>query len=224
MLVQFEHVSLGRDPERPVLSDVNFALPTGGFTCLTGPNGSGKSSLLRLIAGMEKPAAGRIFLFGEDITHASRAEFSELRRQMGIVFQDFRLLPHLSALENVALPLRLAGVDENYIDRHARELLEWVGLDARIEAKPAELSGGERQRVALARAIVGKPKLLLADEPTGSVDDETSIRLFRLLDEMNKMGTAIIFATHRRQLAERLGHPILRLGAGRLTDSAAKAA
>jgi cell division transport system ATP-binding protein len=151
-------------------------------------------------------------------------ELTALRRQIGVVFQDFRLIPHLTALENAALPLRLAGAEEDYIQRHARELLEWVGVGNRMHALPAELSGGEQQRVAIARAVVNKPKLLLADEPTGNVDDETAVKLFHLFDELHKMGTAVILATHQQHLVERFNKPALHLKAGVLTSPAMKAA
>ena len=224
MLVQFEQVSLSYDKIHHVLDGVDFALPEGGFYFLTGPSGAGKSSLLRLMYCAEKPTSGRIYLFGQDITHASRRELTELRRKIGVVFQDFRLIPHLSALENAALPLRLAGADPAYIDRHTRELLDWVGVGARVDALPAELSGGEQQRVAIARAVVNKPKMLLADEPTGNVDDETAVRLFHLFDELHKMGTAVILATHQQHLVEKFNKPALRIKAGHLISPAAKAA
>ena len=224
MLTVFEHISLSYTGGHKVLDNVNFALPSGGFYFLTGPSGAGKSSLLRLMYQAEKPTSGRIYLFGQDLTHATRDELPALRRQIGVVFQDFRLIPHLTALENAALPLRLAGADESYIQRHTRELLEWVGISSRVDAYPSEMSGGEQQRVAIARAVVNKPKLLLADEPTGNVDDETAIKLFHLFDELNKMGTAVILATHQSSLVERFRKPALRLSAGHLTSLSAKAA
>lgn len=221
MLVQFDHICLTYASDHPVLTDVTFSLPAGGFYFLTGPSGAGKSSLLRLLTCAERPTSGSIYLFGTDITRAPRADLTDLRRQMGIVFQDFRLIPALSAIENVALPLRLAGAEDGYIKRHTRELLEWVGLGNRTDALPAELSGGEQQRVAIARAVVNRPKLLLADEPTGNVDDETALKLFHLFDEMNKMGTAVVLATHQHHLVERFKKPALRIKAGRLTAPAA---
>lgn len=216
MLVSFEHVSLSYGAGRNVLEDVDFSLPEAGFYFLTGPSGAGKSSLLRLIYGAERPSAGRIYLWGQDLTHASRHELSVLRRKIGVVFQDFRLIPHLNALENAALPLRLSGADEAYIQRHTRELLAWVGLADRVEAMPAELSGGELQRIAIARAVVNKPKILLADEPTGNVDDDHAIKLFHLFDELHKMGTAVILATHQSHLVEKFQKPSLGLKNGRL--------
>jgi cell division transport system ATP-binding protein len=224
MLASFEHVGLNYGAQHPVLTDVSFALPEGGFYFLTGPSGAGKSSLLRLMYCAERASAGRIFLFGQDVTFAPRSELASIRRQIGVVFQDFRLIPHLTALENTALPLRLAGAEEGYIERHARELLEWVGVGNSFDALPAELSGGEQQRVAIARAIVNKPRLLLADEPTGNVDDDNAVRLFHLFDELHKMGTAVILATHQNNLVERFKKPALRLWAGRLNSLAQQAA
>lgn len=223
MLTTFENVSLSYTSDRPVLKDISLTLPEGGFYFLTGPSGAGKSSLLRLIYCAEKPTSGRIFLFGHDTTHAARADLPALRRQIGIVFQDFRLIPHLTAWENASLPLRLAGAKEDYVQKHTRELLEWVGLGNRLNAFPSELSGGEQQRVAIARAVVNKPKLLLADEPTGNVDDETAIKLFHLFDELHKMGTAVILATHQHNLVERFHKPALRLKGGVLTSFITKA-
>lgn len=223
MLANFEQIGLCYEENRPVLTEINFALPEGGFYFLTGPSGAGKSSLLRLMHGSVRPTTGRVFLFGHDITHATRSELASLRRQIGIVFQDFRLIPHLTALENAALPLRLAGAKEDYTLRHARELLDWVGVGNRLHAHPAELSGGEQQRVAIARAIVNKPKLLLADEPTGNVDDENAIKLFHLFDELHKSGMAVILATHQTQLVDRFKKPAMSIKAGRISTLARNA-
>lgn len=224
MLLRFEQVSVRYGNSRPVLSGVDFALPAGGFYFLTGPSGAGKSTLLKLVYGAEKPREGHVYLFGNDLGPASRKEKTALRRQIGVVYQDFRLIPHLTALENAGLPLRLSGASEDYINRHTRELLEWVGLNDRVEAYPAELSGGEQQRVAIARAVVNRPKLLLADEPTGNVDDETAYKLFHLFDELHKMGTTVILATHQQHLVERFNKPALRLKAGILTAPLAQVA
>jgi len=224
MFLSFDHVSLDYGASHPALADISFHLPPGGFAFLAGPSGAGKSSLLRLIYGAEKPSEGTIMLFGRDSAGLDRAEWTDCRRKIGVVFQDFRLVPYLSALENVALPLKLAGVREDYTRRHAAELLAWVGLGDRLEAKPAELSGGEQQRAAIARAVVHKPKLLLADEPTGNIDDETAIKLLYLFVEINKTGTAVLLASHQQHLVERFGKPALRLKGGRLIPPAAKAA
>lgn len=218
MILSFENVSLSYPPNRQVLKDVSFDLDKGGFCFLTGLSGAGKSSLLRLIYQAEHPTSGRVYVFGESFLGTDRKRHAELRRKIGIVFQDFRLIPHLTALENTALPLRLTESSEAYIQRHSRELLEWVGLGDRIDAYPATLSGGEQQRVAIARAVVTRPSLLLADEPTGNVDDTTALKLFHLFDELNKLGTAVILATHQTHLVEDFGKPSLQLKNGQITQ------
>ena len=224
MLVTFDQVHLRYGPDRPVLTDVTFSLRAGSFHFLTGASGAGKSSLLRLIYHAENPSAGRITLFGQEASALSRDEIQGLRRRLGIVFQDFRLIPHLTALENAALPLRIAGARSGQIKQHVMELLAWVGLSERMHALPSELSGGEQQRVALARAVVNKPRLLLADEPTGNVDDETALKLLHLFTELNKMGTAVLLATHQQALVDRLKLPAFRLQQGRLLQPVAQAA
>jgi len=224
MLLSFEHVHLRYQANRPVLTDINLALMPGLFYFLTGPSGAGKSSLLRLIYQIEKPTEGRVVLFDRDTSQLRHHEFPALRRRLGIVFQDFRLIPHLTALENAALPLRLAGAKSEQVRQHVTELLEWVGLADRLNALPHELSGGEQQRVSIARSIVNKPRLLLADEPTGNVDEESSQKLMRLFLELNKMGTTIIFATHQQDLVSRYAKPVLSLKNGKLVSSLSEAA
>jgi cell division transport system ATP-binding protein len=216
MLLSFKNVSLTYEPKHTILDNVSFSLADGGFYFLTGNSGAGKSSLLRLIYQSERPTAGKITLFGETLTDKEHPKQIEMRRKIGIVFQDFRLIPHLSAWENTALPLRLTNAREDYIKRYTKELLEWVGLGHRLDARPAELSGGEQQRVAIARAVVAKPQLLLADEPTGNVDDDTAMKLFYLFDELNKLGTAVILATHQNQLVDKFRKPALRLAEGKI--------
>ena len=224
MLLSFENVNLTYPQNHKVLDDIDFALDDGSFYFLTGPSGAGKSSLLRLIYQAERPTSGRIYLFGEPLIGIGRNKQAEMRRKIGVVFQDSRLIPHLTAWENAALPLRLTDADEEYIQRHSRELLEWVGLGDRVNALPAELSGGEQQRVAIARAVVARPKLLLADEPTGNVDDATALKLFHLFDELNKVGTAVILATHQSHLVDHFRKPALHLRNGRLVSFNSKAA
>jgi cell division transport system ATP-binding protein len=216
MLVSFDQVSLHYGQNRPALVDVSFSLPEGGFNFLTGPSGAGKSSLLRLIYGAERPTSGAVYLFGRNVATLSRDEMAAMRRQIGVVFQDFRLIPYLTAFENAALPLRLAGQTEEYIQKHTTELLEWVGLGNRMQMFPASLSGGEQQRVAIARAVVNKPKLLLADEPTGNIDDKTAVKLLHLILELNKAGTAVILATHQRNIVNYFGKPELQIENGYL--------
>ena len=216
MLLSLEKVTLIYPPAHTVLDAVDFSLTEGGFCFLTGASGAGKTSFLRLICQMEKPTKGRLYLFGEPMIDVRRDRQAELRRRIGVVFQDFRLIPHLSAWENVALPLRLTDQSEDYIRRHSRELLEWVGLGDRIDALPATLSGGEQQRIAIARAVVTRPRLLLADEPTGNVDEDTAVKLFHLFDELNKLGMSIILATHQSRLVQKFKKPALVLKDGHI--------
>jgi cell division transport system ATP-binding protein len=198
------------------LVDVSFSLEEGGFYFLTGPSGAGKSSLLRLIYAAEQPTAGSVYLFDRDIAGLGRNEIAGMRRKIGVIFQDFRLIPYLSALENAALPLRLMGMPEDYITKHTIELLEWVGLGDRLHTLPSGLSGGEQQRVAIARAVVNKPKLLLADEPTGNIDEKTAFKILYLIMELHKAGTAVILATHQRSLVDTFHKPELRLNGGHM--------
>ena len=199
-MVRFENVGMRYGGGAEVLRDVSFSLEPGTLTFLTGPSGAGKSTLMKLVFVAEKPSRGLITLFDRDLATLRRRELPALRRRIGIVFQDFRLLPHLSAFENVALPLRLAGERDAEYAHDVRELLEWVGLGDRMHHKPPTLSGGEQQRVAIARAVVAKPDLLLADEPTGNVDPDIAQRLIRLFVELKRFGTTVMIATHDRTL------------------------
>ncbi len=215
-VVRFENVGMryGMGPE--VLRDVSFALPAGSFHFLTGASGAGKSSLLKLIYLAERPSRGLITLFGRDIATTPRKELPALRRRIGVVFQDFRLIDHLSALDNVALPLRVAGAKDDQVREHVAELLAWVGLADHIEETPLVLSGGQQQRVAIARAVINRPSLLLADEPTGNVDNDIAVRLLYLFDELNKLGTTVLVATHNEGLVKRFDHATLHLEDGEL--------
>jgi len=195
----------------PILRDVSFDLHPGSFQFLTGPSGAGKSTLLRLMYAAARPVSGRIHMFGRDVTRIHRRDRPELRRRIGVVFQDFRLIPHLSALDNVALPLRIAGTREQLIQDHVPDLLAWVGLSGQLDSRPATLSGGQQQRIAIARAVIGRPSLLLADEPTGNVDDRIAVRLLYLFEELHKMGTTVVIATHNEALVDRFDHPRLHL-------------
>jgi cell division transport system ATP-binding protein len=217
-MVRFENVGMryGGGPE--VLRDVSFDLKAGAFTFLTGLSGAGKTTLLKLISLAEPPSRGLITLFGEELATARRRDLPALRRRIGVVFQDFRLLSHLSAYDNVALPLRLAGKREADYTKDVRELLSWVGLGDRLTARPATLSGGEQQRVAIARAVVARPDLLIADEPTGNVDPEMGAKLIRLFAELNRLGTTVLIATHDRALVEATRGREMRLVEGRLME------
>ena len=223
-IIRFENVGLryGSGPE--VLRDVSFALNAGDMAFLTGPSGAGKSSLLRLMYLALAPSRGVIELFGQDTAAVPRNALSALRRRIGVVFQDFRLLDHLSTFENVALPLLVRGEKLSRYRRDVLELLQWVGLGARVQARPSVLSGGEQQRAAIARAIVSRPEILLADEPTGNVDPALAKRLLRLFVELNRMGTTVIIATHDPGLIRATpGAQVLHLQDGRLSIHASLA-
>lgn len=215
-MVRFEDVAAryGQGPD--VLSDLSFELAPGSFNFLTGPSGAGKSTILRLLYLALKPSRGRVVLFDRDVVRISRRDLPGIRRRIGVVFQDFRLIDHLSALDNVALPLRVAGAGEAQVRDHVAELLSWVGLADHIHHLPPTLSGGQQQRVAIARAVISRPSLLLADEPTGNVDDRIALRLMYLFEELNKMGTTVVIATHNDSLVARFPHPQLHLEGGKL--------
>jgi cell division transport system ATP-binding protein len=218
-IVQFENVGLRYGTGAETLTDVSFSLAPGTFYFLTGPSGAGKTSLLKLLYLAQRPSRGLIRLFGEDIVTMPREGLPELRRRIGVVFQDFRLVPHLSAYDNIALPLRVAGIDEKEIAAPVSEMLEWVGLADRATARPATLSGGEQQRVAIARAVIGRPEILVADEPTGNVDPDMADRLLHLFDALNRLGTTVVVATHDLHLLARVPSArIMRLERGTLSD------
>lgn len=216
-MICFENVGLryGMGPE--VLNDVSFVLEKGSFHFLAGPSGAGKTSLLKLLYLAHLPSRGLVQFFGKDLQTLPRRNLPGLRRRIGVVFQDFRLLDHLSAFDNVAMPLLIMGGKRKQIKDHVEELLGWVGLADRLNAKPATLSGGEKQRVAIARAVINKPDLLIADEPTGNVDPEMAERLLHLFLELNKMGTTTIVATHDAGLIKSTGKPVMALDRGVLS-------
>ena len=220
MIVAFDQIGLAYDGGDDSLKDINFTLGAGEFRFLTGPSGAGKTSFLKLIYLALRPTRGRITLFGEDVTAAARETLPPLRRRIGVVFQEFRLLDHLTAFENVALPMKVAGVNQQHYREDVRELLNWVGLGSRMDALPQTLSGGEKQRVALARALVSKPDLILADEPTGNVDPQMGEKIMKLFVELNRLGAAVIVATHDLHLVDALGKSTMRLEGGRLHEEA----
>jgi len=200
-----------------VLHDINLNLAQGSFHFLTGPSGAGKSSLLKLIYLAQHCSAGQMRLFGQDVAQCTRNQKALLRRRIGVVFQEFRLLEHLSVFENIALPLRAAGIKRESYEEDVVELLSWVGLGDAINENPRTLSGGEKQRVAIARAVVAKPELLIADEPTGNVDPDMAIRLMRLFVELNRLGSTVLIASHDLQLVRASGAPVLTINEGRLS-------
>jgi cell division transport system ATP-binding protein len=218
-LVEFEGVGLRYGTGTEVLQGLDFRLEPGGFYFLTGPSGAGKTSLLKLLYLAQRPTRGRVRLFGADLTEAPRDDLPAFRRRIGVVFQDFRLVRHLSAFDNIALPLRIAGQDDKTIEGPVREMLAWVGLADRASARPPTLSGGEQQRVAIARAVIAQPELLVADEPTGNVDAAMASRLIHLFEALNRLGTTVVVATHDMSLiASVRAARLMRLEGGRLAD------
>lgn len=210
-VISFANVSAGYDG-RDVLTDVSFNIGAGGFYFLSGASGAGKTTLLRLIYQLHKPTGGMIKLFGRDVGDMSRDDIAYLRQKMAIVFQEYSLMSHLSVFDNVALPLRVRNVPNDKIKTLVTKVLEWVGLGKYADANPRALSGGQQQRVSVARAIIVQPSVLLADEPTGNLDDGNASRLMELFIQMNKMfGTTIILATHSQKIMDTYKFPIIRV-------------
>ncbi len=198
--IRFDHVGFRYTRDAEILSDLSFSLPCGSMTYVTGASGAGKTTLLKLIYLHMRPTRGLISVFGRDTSQIDRKAIPALKRRMGIVLQDFDLIDHLNVFENVALPLRVAGQKRAAYKDDVSGLLKWVGLGGRAHALPQMLSGGEKQRAAIARAVIAKPEILIADEPTGNVDQDMAKRLIRLFTEMNRLGTTVVIATHNKDL------------------------
>lgn len=215
-MIRFENVGLryGMGPE--ILRDISFQIGKGSFQFLTGPSGAGKTTLLKLLFLSLKPTRGLISVFGKDRSRITRHDLPKMRRRIGVVFQDFRLLDHMTTFENVALPLRVRGREEATYRNDVMELLKWVGLGERMHVLPPVLSGGEKQRAAIARALIEQPEILLADEPTGNVDPPLARRLLRLFIELNRSGTAVVIATHDLTLMDQVDARRMILSGGRL--------
>ena len=213
-MIRLQHIGLkyGHGPD--ILREVSFHLRPGSFHFLTGPSGAGKTSLLRLLFMSLHPTSGQLQLFGQDVSRVDAKRRAQFRRRIGFVFQEYRLLEHLTTWENVALPLRVSGKQISDYREDVTDLLQWVGLGDRMHGFPSVLSGGEKQRAAIARAVIGKPELLLADEPTGNVDPQMGRRLLRLFIELNRLGTSVIIATHDHQLMRQFKAPRLELHDG----------
>ncbi len=210
--ISLTNVAASYDNGADVLTDVSFNITGGAIYFLTGASGAGKTTLLRLIYQLHKPQTGQIKLFGKTTNDMSRDEITDLRKKMAIVFQEYSLLSHLSVFDNVALPLRVRDIPESKIRTLVPKVLEWVGLGKYANAKPLELSGGQQQRISVARAIIIQPSILLADEPTGNLDDDNTSRLMDLFIQMNKMfGTTIILATHNQRLIETYKFPVIHI-------------
>ncbi|MEM9937937.1 MAG: cell division ATP-binding protein FtsE [Pseudomonadota bacterium] len=215
--IRLDGISLEYDRTGEVLSEIDLILRQGSFTFLTGPSGAGKSSLLKLMYLAHSPTKGVIRLFGRQTHELKRKQLAALRRRIGVVFQEFRLLSHLTAFENVALPLRVSGRKQSEYSAEVIDLLRWVGLGERVDALIPSLSGGEQQRVAIARALINKPDFLIADEPTGNVDPDMGRKILKLFSELNKrVGTTILIATHDLDLIHEFDSPVLRLSNGLL--------
>ncbi|MBO4285377.1 MAG: cell division ATP-binding protein FtsE [Alphaproteobacteria bacterium] len=210
-IVDMQNVCIryGEDPE--ILSNIKLSLDKGSFHFLTGKSGAGKTSLLSMMYLALMPSRGTVNVFGSNIGYASRHTMAMLRRKIGVVFQDFRLLEHLSAYDNVAVPLRIRGMGENEIKKRVKELLSWVELDKSMDKICSTLSGGEKQRVAIARAVINRPEILLADEPTGNVDNDIASKLMKLFVELNKLGTTVVIATHSKDLIAEYNYPQIHL-------------
>ena len=210
-IIEMQNVGIRYGQGAEVLSDIKLSLKRGSFHFLTGRSGAGKTSLLSMMYLAQKPSRGIVSVFGKNVNFTNRDSLAMLRRKIGVVFQDFRLLDHLSAFDNVALPLRVCGMDEKEVKKRVTELLQWVELDKHLKAPASTLSGGEKQRVAIARAVINRPELLLADEPTGNVDNDIAAKLMKLFVELNKLGTTVVIATHSEKLISDFAYQRLHL-------------
>jgi cell division transport system ATP-binding protein len=216
-VILFEGVSkMYVNQNRPALDDVSLEIEKGEFVFLVGPSGSGKSTFLRLVLREERPNSGTVWVLGKELNRLSNWKIPALRRQIGTVFQDFRLLPNKSVFENVAFALEVIGKPRSQIKRVVPEVLEVVGLEGKESRRPDELSGGEQQRVAIARAFVNRPMLLIADEPTGNLDPGTSVGIMKLLDRINRLGTTVVMSTHDAQIVDQMRRRVIELESGHL--------
>ena len=216
-MIRFENVTkLYPKQEKPALDKVSLDIEKGEFVFLVGLSGSGKSTFLRLCLREEMPTSGTIIVAGKDLGSLSAHKVPELRRQVGTVFQDFRLLPNKTVFENVAFTLHVLGFTQKEINREVPEVLELVGLEEKADRKPSELSGGEQQRVAIARAYVSRPRILIADEPTGNLDAATSVGIMKLLDRINREGTTVVMATHDSGIVDQMRKRVIELDGGQV--------
>lgn len=217
-MITLSHVGLRYDGGPEVLTDISLTLEEGSFHYLSGASGSGKTSLMKLLSLAKLPSRGDITVFGDNIATLSRGQRAQTRQKIGVVFQDFRLLPHLSVYDNIALPLRLANIPDHKIKNAVKDIADWIGLGETLKMKPKFISGGQQQRVAIARAVITKPKFLIADEPTGNLDDPMGEKIMTLFEELNKSGTAIMVASHNKALMKKFKHPVLTLKNGTIAS------
>jgi len=217
-MVQLSHVSKIYPPNSPALLDLSLHIDKGQFVFLTGPSGAGKTTLLKLLVREEEPSQGRILIDGQDIARLKSRRIARLRRKIGLVFQDFKLLPRLSLIENVALAAEVSGTPRNESLTRAQRVLEELGVTEKYDAKPLALSGGEQQRVAIARALINEPMLILADEPTGNLDDASADETMRLFLKIRDRGTTLVVASHNQELVRKYGSRIISLSGGCLAE------
>jgi len=217
-MIQLHNVSMSYQAEAPALNDVTLKIPKGDFVFLTGPSGAGKSTLLKLIYAELSPSRGQVLIDGTNLTRMPRSQVPFLRRSIGVVFQDYKLLPNRTVLENVAITLEVLGWGKRDIGKKVFHILKQMGLEDKVNATPLRLSGGEQQRVALARALVNDPKILIADEPTGNLDDENKEQILSIFKEANIRGTTVLVATHDRRVIENSHRRVIRLEKGRLSE------
>jgi len=217
-MIRLHHVykNYGMGPD--ALSDVSLHVEEGEFVFVTGPSGAGKSTLLKLLFLAERPTKGQVFINGVNVGSISRRKVPYLRRAVGVVFQDFKLLPSLTVLDNVSFPLEVTGMGRREIVKRVRRVLKFVGLEDRERAYPLELSGGEQQRVAIARSVVNEPPILLADEPTGNLDSELTLDIIRLMEYIHERGATVLMTTHNKDIVERFHKRVLSLRAGRIVS------
>ena len=215
-MLRLEQVAMRYDEGPEVLRNVDLTLRRGEFVFVMGPSGAGKTSLLRLLALLHRPSAGRLRMFDQDVTHLGQDRLATLRRRIGVIFQDMRLLDHLSVFDNAALPLRITGGRDEQLGGAVLEMLTWLGLGEVVDAKPDGLSMGQRQLVSVTRAVITRPSLLLCDEPTANIDRKLARRLIHLFVQLSRLGTTVVLATHSDDLVQRFPHPTLRLAGGRL--------
>jgi cell division transport system ATP-binding protein len=221
-MIKFDHVTKIYGKEIRALHDLDFKIADGEFVVLVGPSGAGKSTLIKLLICEEKPTRGHIYIVGKDIVNLKSREVPYYRRRIGVVFQDFKLLPKKNVYENIAFALEVVGARSRQIKKKVDAVLDLVGLRDRKNNFPDELSGGEKQRVAIARAVVNRPKLLIADEPTGNLDPSTSWDIIRVLKEINKRGTIILLATHNKDIVDKIRKRVIKIEEGKIVSDKEK--